>query len=51
VSRDGIGLGLVTALGEGDMEMVAALDSNQRPVACQALPPERCATSVGGRAK
>lgn len=29
----------------------AALDSNQRPLACQAFPPERCALSVAGRAK
>jgi hypothetical protein len=29
----------------------AALDSNQRPLACQALPTERCTTSVEGRAK
>jgi hypothetical protein len=28
-----------------------ALDSNQRPLACQAFPVERCARSVGSRAK
>jgi len=29
----------------------ATLDSNQWPLACQALPPERCAMSVVGRAR
>ena len=39
--------------GQFEREVIAwwaALDSNQRPLACQASPLERCATSVGGRA-
>jgi len=31
--------------------VLSPADSNQRPLACQAFPPEGCATSAGGRAK